>query len=340
MTRFSICLPVRNGWPYVRECVESILLQSYPHFTLHVLDNQSTDQTVEWLEGVGDERLRLSESSSSLSIEQSWARVKDVEKEEFMTVIGHDDLFDPEFLSTVMDIIDRYPDAALYQTGSRLINANGQRIRGCRPVPERETAAEYLKARFCFERDIFGTGYVMRSCDYESLGGIPPFEKLLFADDALWLSLMRMRGSYKANDPREKFAVRIHPGSESASLPSAWMSILQGLNQFTDFLRGFVLEDDESRAVFEELGGDFLLRYHQNLYIFALVQACQARRRIDVATVERLESSLLASAPSEAGRLGKSVKVKIVSFLNASPLRWQVTHLWRLYSHLKTRSSQ
>ena len=338
MTRFSICLPVRNGWPYVRECVESILLQSYPHFTLHVLDNQSTDQTVEWLEGVGDDRLRLTESSSSLSIEQSWARVRDVEKEEFMTVIGHDDLFDPEFLSTVIDLIERYPDAALYQTGSRLINANGKRIRGCRPVPEKETAAEYLAARFCFERDIFGTGYVMRSCDYDRLGGIPPFEKLLFADDALWLSLMR--GSYKASDLRERFAVRIHPQSESASLPSNWVSILHGLNQFTDFLQGFILEDTESRAVFEGQGGDFLLRYHQNLYIFALMQASQARRRIDVATVERIESSLSASAPSVAGRLDRSVKVKIVSFLNASPLRGQVTHLWRLYSLLKARSSQ
>ena len=32
MSRFSVFLPVRNGWPYVQECVESILGQSWPEF--------------------------------------------------------------------------------------------------------------------------------------------------------------------------------------------------------------------------------------------------------------------------------------------------------------------
>ena len=45
MTQFSIFLPVRNGWPYVQQCVESILNQTYPHFELVILDNQSTDNT-------------------------------------------------------------------------------------------------------------------------------------------------------------------------------------------------------------------------------------------------------------------------------------------------------
>lgn len=336
MTRFTVLLPVKNGWPYVKTCVESILAQTYPHFELHVLDNQSTDPTVEWLQSVKDERLRVSSSEHSLSIVESWARLKEVQKEEFMTVIGHDDLFDPGFLEITKALIDRHPDAALYQTGARLINADGRKIRGCRPVPERETAAEYLASRFAFERDMTGTGYVMRSRDYDRLGGIPPFEKLLFADDALWLSLMQH--SYKASDPRESVSVRIHAKSASASLPSAWSSLLLGLNQFTEFLQRFVTADEEAKKVFERLGGSFLLTYHQNVYIYALVEACQAGRRIDEETLARIESSLTASAPAVAGRLGDSAKVKLLTLLNATPLRGQVMHLWRLHHVLKTRS--
>ena len=81
MTRFTVLLPVRHGWPYVKSCVESILAQTYPHFELHVLDNQSTDQTVPWLESVKDERLRISRSERSLSIAERWGRVKAVEQE-------------------------------------------------------------------------------------------------------------------------------------------------------------------------------------------------------------------------------------------------------------------
>ncbi len=334
MTKFSIFLPVRNGWPYVQECVESILQQTYPHFELNVLDNQSSDNTMPWLKSLSDSRVRLYTSSSALSIEDSWARIKGVEKQEFMTLIGHDDILDPGFLAAIKLLIDRHPDAALYQTGSRLINSEGKTIRSCRPVPDCETAAQYLTARFTFQRDIFGTGYVMRSADYNRVGGIPSFEKLFFADDALWLSLLA--GSYKASDPAEHFAVRIHPKSESASLPSAWSSILRGLSQFTEFLHRYIENDEAARAVAAALEPEFLLAYHRNAYIYALVEACQLNQKIDRAVFERIRSSLAASAPSVANGLRRSTKVAIIESLNTSPFRRQVPRLWNAYYKLKT----
>lgn len=336
MTEFSIVLPVRNGWPYVKECVESVLAQTYPHFDLIVLDNQSTDNTMPWLKTVKDERLRLFGSETSLSIVESFARAKDVEKRQYMTLIGHDDTLDPDFLMTIKALIARHPECALYQTGSRLINAEGKTVRACKPVPEREDAAQYLRSRFMFERDVFGTGVVMRSADYDRLGGIPPFEKLFFADDALWLSLMG--GSCKANDPAERFAVRIHPKSESASLPSVWSSILTGLGQFSDFLATFVETNPAAGGVYAALGPDFMLTYHRNALIFALVEASQAGRRIDPATIARIEESLARTAPSRAGMLRRSPKVAAVAALNASPFRFAVPILWDLYSRFKTRS--
>ena len=335
MTKFSIFLPVRNGWPYVQECVESILQQTYPHFELNVLDNQSSDNTMPWLKSLSDSRVRLYTSSSVLSIEDSWARIKGVDKQEFMTLIGHDDILDPGFLAATKTLIDRHPDAALYQTGSRLINSDGKTIRSCRSVPDCETAAQYLSARFTFQRDIFGTGYVMRSADYDRVGGIPSFEKLFFADDALWLSLLL--GSYKASDPAEHFAVRIHPKSESASLPSAWSSILRGLNQFTEFLHRYIENDEAVRTVTVALEPEFLLAYHRNAYIYALVEASQAARKIDPAVLPYISALLATSAPSVAGRLRRSTKVAIVESLNASSLRWLIPHLWKAYNKLKNK---
>ena len=334
MTKFSIFLPVRNGWPYVQECVESILRQTYPHFELNVLDNQSSDNTMPWLKSLTDSRVRLWTSSSALSIEDSWARIKCIDKQEFMTLIGHDDILDSGFLAATKTLIDRHPDAALYQTGSRLINSDSKTIRSCRSVPDCETAAQYLSARFTFQRDIFGTGYVMRSADYDRIGGIPSFEKLFFADDALWLSLLL--GSYKASDPAEHFAVRIHPKSESASLPSAWSSILRGLNQFTEFLHRYIENDEAARTVTVALEPEFLLAYHRNAYIYALVEACQSNQKIDHAVLEHIEASLAASAPSVANSLRRSTKVAIIEGLNASPLRGQVPRLWNAYYKLKT----
>jgi glycosyltransferase involved in cell wall biosynthesis len=336
LTRFSVVLPVRNGWPYVQQCVESILAQTCADFELVVLDNQSTDNTVPWLKTVKDERMRLSISPTPLSIVESWARVKSIEKQQYVTLIGHDDRLDPGFLAAINRLIERYPESALYQTGARLINSKGRTIRSCQPVPVRETAAQYLQARLTFRRDMFGTGYVMRSADYDRVGGIPPFEKLFFSDDALWLSLLR--GSAKAADPEEYCSIMIHSKSESASMPSAWSSILVGLNQFSDFLADYLEKDSDAAAVSARYGARFMLGYHRNLCIFALVEACLAGRKIDRSSVDRIEASLVRNAPSVAGALWRSPKVAMLAALNASPLRSTVPMLWNAYYRLKTRS--
>jgi glycosyltransferase involved in cell wall biosynthesis len=332
MIRFSIFLPVLNGGDYLRLCVQSILEQTYPHFDLHVLDNASTDDTVPWLESLKDSRLRLAKASRRLSRVESWARIKDALKQEFMTFLGHDDIFDPHFLETIKTLIERHPGASLYETGSRLINAQGKTIRRSLPVLERETAAQYLAARLTRRRDALGTGFVMRSKDYDRLGGIPAFEELAFADDALWLMLARI--SYKAADLREAFAVRIHAQQGAALL--TWPSILLGLNQFSDFLERFISDDEASQEVFRDLWPPFSLRYHRNIYIYALVEACQKRKRIDTANLQRIESSLAQRTPGMVSHLSRSFTVKALELMNKSCLRPQVDHLWKLYYFLKT----
>ncbi len=99
MATFSIISPVRNGGDYVKECVNSILAQTLQDFNLVVLDNSSTDGTRK-LAGI-TERCASSpfiKQTRSLSIEENWSRIKDVLRNEFMTMIGHDDVLLPHYL--------------------------------------------------------------------------------------------------------------------------------------------------------------------------------------------------------------------------------------------------
>src|SRR5215212_10033270 len=45
----SVCVPARNEERNIRQCIESILVQDYPHFEVIVLDDRSTDATPEIL---------------------------------------------------------------------------------------------------------------------------------------------------------------------------------------------------------------------------------------------------------------------------------------------------
>jgi len=55
----SIVLPVRDGERYVREAIESLLTQTVRDFELVVVDDGSTDATVEIVGGTVDRRVQL-----------------------------------------------------------------------------------------------------------------------------------------------------------------------------------------------------------------------------------------------------------------------------------------
>ena len=213
--RYSIILPVRNGGEHVKECISSILLQSYPHFDLHVLDNSSTDGTLEWINSLKDERIVVYPSDVPLTIEQNWGRVTGIPKNEFMTITGHDDVFLPAYLEEMNALIEKHPEASLYQTQFNFIDAKGAFIRACKPVDEIQPAAAFLEKMLTMNIDITGTGFMTRSKDYDAMGGIPSWPNLLFADFNLWMQLTRI--SFKATSSRNCFSYRLHQSMTAVS---------------------------------------------------------------------------------------------------------------------------
>jgi len=56
-------------------------------------------------------------------------------------------------------------------------------------MDERQLPEEFLAFFLAGNIDNMGTGYMMRSADYDAAGGIPLYPNLLFADFELWIQL-------------------------------------------------------------------------------------------------------------------------------------------------------
>ncbi len=229
--QFSIILPVRNGGEYLKACVDSILSQAITGFDLSILDSGSTDGTIQWLAGLTDPRIKIYLADEPLTITQNWDRIKTIPRNEWMTIIGHDDILNADYLEKMSALISNHPNASLYQTHFNLIDSEGKLMRPCKPMAEKESAKGLLDKILANKINIYGTGFMMRTADYDRVGGIPMFPNLLSADYVLWLRLGSI--AYIATAPEFCFSYRIN---QSTTLTTKSQIYIAALKLFIEYL--------------------------------------------------------------------------------------------------------
>ena len=252
---FSIIIPFKSGKKYLLDCLHSVLAQDYPHFNIIVLaDNTSNiDDSLDAVHAIQNSKISVQVSNQNLDILQNWGRIKDLPKNEYMTILGYDDLLEKKFLSTINELINQNPEASLYHTHFNYINNKSEYIKICQPLPTRLNASEYLEHALNESIDIMATGYVFKSSDYDAIGGIPTqYPNLIYADLQLWLALTK--NSYLAVDNSVKFSFRIH---ESTTKTSKDKILLDAFLLFLDYLNQLKNESSNLARIIEEFGKRF-----------------------------------------------------------------------------------
>jgi len=328
MRKFSIILPVKNGGSYVRECLSHILSQKLQDFNLIVLDNCSTDGTYEWIESLDDKRILLYGSEKPLSIEENWARVKDIPKNEFMTMIGHDDLISPDYLQEMNALINKHPVATLYQTHFNYIDAKGKFIRDCLPMAEVQYAHEFLAFQMKRAIDSTGTGYMMRSADFDALGGMPvQYPNLIFSDYELWINLM-MQG-YKATSQKKCFSYRIH---KSVSRTTNGMAYQQAFSLYVENLLKPMKKDALVKETISKYGKEFLLYYCESLS-HRLLKTPVKERTITVSDfIKKCELFAARLIPGQELNALQVFRIRIAAQLDRSFLGRTLFRLYKVLS--------
>ena len=219
--KFGIFIPVLNGEDYIATAIDSVIAQVCGDWMLVVLDNASTDSTPQILAQYCDRRICVRRFEVQVDIISSWKRISeslqtDLLRCDFMTILGHDDLFLPNFLNSIEELVEEYPEAGLYLTQFWLIDSVGKIVRPCKPIPKTESYSDFLLARMWGLRDSFGTGYVFRPDHFVSMGGMPELPSLLYSDDLLFSRLSQK--CFKATSSEFSSKYRVHSGSTSTGL--------------------------------------------------------------------------------------------------------------------------
>lgn len=101
----SICIPAYNSEKYIGKTIQSALSQTYQDFELVIVDDCSTDRTLNTIKEYKDPRIRLIENEKNLGPEKNWNKALAEAKGKYIKLLHHDDLLSDSCLERQVAIL-------------------------------------------------------------------------------------------------------------------------------------------------------------------------------------------------------------------------------------------
>jgi len=128
----SVVLPVHEtGERFLRQCIESVISQSYPHWQLCIADDASTRAHVRQVldeYATQDERIATVFRPTNGHIAAASNSALALAKGEYIALLDHDDLLAEHALLRMVQAINENPDAGVLYSDEDKIDADGKRF--------------------------------------------------------------------------------------------------------------------------------------------------------------------------------------------------------------------
>jgi glycosyltransferase involved in cell wall biosynthesis len=188
----TVTLPVYNAMPYLPAAVESILGQSYSEFEFLIIDDGSSDGSVDYLRSLRDPRIRLS-VRGNCGLGATLNELFDDSRTKYVARMDADDVCEPRRLEKQMAFLRANGDVVMLGTGIDFIVGN-RVVGGFLPLTEHSAIRQRLLQKrpgvghptIVVKRDAWvavggyrfaGAGedldFCLRLCDFGRVANIP-----------------------------------------------------------------------------------------------------------------------------------------------------------------------
>jgi len=210
LPKISIVTPVYNGEAHIRETIESVLAQKYPHLEYIVVDGGSTDGTLKIVREYESQLTRII-SEPDHGMYDAVAKGFEHATGDVFGYINSDDVFEPGGLLHVGEYFRDHPKA-LVAYREDTISAQGWRFPNAhQPIVD---LLDMLRGHILFQ-----DGVHFRKEAYRAVGGMSRTLRLA-GDYDLWLRFARYFKMHRA--PGHVSSFRIRPGQLSGNMPPYW----------------------------------------------------------------------------------------------------------------------
>ena len=158
MPAVSVCVPTFNYGRFLPDLIKSVLAQTFRDFELVVVDNASTDETAELMEGFvrSDPRIRYYSNSENVGIVKNFNRALGYAAADYVKILCADDLLAPTALEKSLAAIQDKPEVSLVVTGRLLVDLCLQPV-GYASYCTKDGSVDGGRV---IDRCLFGTNYV------------------------------------------------------------------------------------------------------------------------------------------------------------------------------------
>lgn len=138
----SVVMPVHNGEKYLREAIESVLDQTYTNFEFLLIENCSSDSSVELIKSYNDTRMRLI-FEDDCGIVQGYNRGFREAKGEFIIIHDQDDISSQYRIESQIHYLLK-KDLDLCGSGFKIVDEQGKYIKSMNPPLEKSEIIERI----------------------------------------------------------------------------------------------------------------------------------------------------------------------------------------------------
>ncbi|MCX7800842.1 MAG: glycosyltransferase family 2 protein, partial [Fimbriimonadales bacterium] len=126
MPKVSVLVPSFNHAPFLRTALESALRQTLRDLEVLVLDDGSTDGSLEVASSIRDPRLRVESNPSNLGTYGTQQRGLEKTDSEFVAILNSDDFWEPGKLELQVRALEERPECPYCYTLGWVADAEGR----------------------------------------------------------------------------------------------------------------------------------------------------------------------------------------------------------------------
>jgi glycosyltransferase involved in cell wall biosynthesis len=221
--QITVALPVYNGEQYIAIAIKSVLTQTFSDFELLIIDNCSTDHTLEIIRTFSDPRIRLIVNPKNLGMIGNWNLAVSLATGKYIKILSHDDLLAPSCLAEQIDGFLKYPsqNIGIVTCKKRIINESGAVVMpgfGLFGLTRIINGRRAIKKTIRAGRNIIGEPSVVL-LDAKLLRASGDFEQPQFTPDIkMWFKILKQSNLLFVN--KNLASYRISSTSTSTSVAS------------------------------------------------------------------------------------------------------------------------